>query len=226
MRGRRVQPQSETVWRQADKYNIPRIAYINKMDRIGADFYRAYNMIYRDLGKKAVAIQLPIGAEDSFQGILDLIQMKAFIYVDELGLKVEERDLTPGEMKLAEEWRGELIERMAELDEEILNLYLEEQPIEIEQIKRSLRRLTLSSQLVPVLCGSSFRNKGVQRSWMRWLITCLPIGGADGEGIDPRTEEVVTRRSDVSEPEAPWRLKSWWIPMWGDLPISGCIPGS
>ena len=157
-----VQPQSETVWRQADKYRVPRIAYINKMDRIGADFYRVYNMINRDLGNRAVAIQLPIGAEDGFQGILDLIQLKAFTYEDELGLKVEERELSPGEMELAEEWRGELIERMAELDEEILNLYLEEQPIDNQQIKRSLRRLTLSSQLVPVLCGSSFRNKGVQ----------------------------------------------------------------
>ncbi|NLW45680.1 MAG: elongation factor G [Syntrophomonadaceae bacterium] len=213
-----VQPQSETVWRQADKYNIPRIAYINKMDRIGADFYRAYNMIYRDLGKKAVAIQLPIGAEDSFQGILDLIQMKAFIYVDELGLKVEERDLTPGEMKLAEEWRGELIERMAELDEEILNLYLEEQPIEIEQIKRSLRRLTLSSQLVPVLCGSSFRNKGVQ-ALLDAVVDYLPspLEVPMAEGIDPRTEEVVTRRSDVSEPLSALAFKIMVDPYVGRL---------
>ena len=187
-----VQPQSETVWRQADKYKIPRIAYINKMDRIGADFYRAFNMINRNLGNKAVAIQLPIGAEDSFQGILDLIQLKAFIYTDELGLKVEERELSPGEKELADEWRRELLERMAELDEEILNLYLEEQPIDEQQIKRSLRRLTLSSQLVPVLCGSSFKNKGVQPlldAVVDYLPSPLEVPMA--EGIDP------DRKSDV-----------------------------
>ena len=100
-----VQPQSETVWRQADRYKVPRIAFINKMDRIGADFFRAYNMINRDLGNKAVALQLPIGTEEDFEGILDLIQLKAFIYHDELGVEIEERPLSTGEMELATEWR-------------------------------------------------------------------------------------------------------------------------
>lgn len=196
-----VQPQSETVWRQADKYKVPRIAFINKMDRVGADFYRAYNMINRDLGNKAVAIQLPIGAEDSFEGVLDLIQLKAFIYRDELGLEIEERPLSPGELELAQEWRGDLIERMAELDEEILNLYLEEQPIDNQQIKDCLRRLTLSNQVVPILCGSSFRNKGVQLL-LDAVVDYLPSPPEVpmAVGIDPRTEENVVRRSDASEP--------------------------
>lgn len=222
-----VQPQSETVWRQADKYRVPRIAYINKMDRIGADFYRVYNMINRDLGNRAVAIQLPIGAEDGFQGILDLIQLKAFTYEDELGLKVEERELSPGEMELAEEWRGELIERMAELDEEILNLYLEEQPIDNQQIKRSLRRLTLSSQLVPVLCGSSFRNKGVQ-PLLDAVVDYLPSPSEVpmAEGIDPRNEEIVARRSDVTEPLSALVFKIMVDPYVGRLAYFRVYSGS
>jgi elongation factor G len=158
-----VQPQSETVWRQADKYRVPRIAYINKMDRIGADFYRVYNMINRDLGNRAVAIQLPIGAEDGFQGILDLIQLKAFTYEDELGLKVEERELSPGEMELAEEWRGELIERMAELDEEILNLYLEGKVWSGTScvFATRIRDASLLRTIAPSIFANSYRLEGV-----------------------------------------------------------------
>lgn len=196
-----VQPQSETVWRQADRYKVPRIAFINKMDRIGADFYRVYHMINRGLGNKVVAVQLPIGAEEGFEGIIDLIQLKAFIYLDEQGLMIEERPLTPGEMELAMEWRGDLIERMAEHDEEILNLYLEEKPIDNDDIKNCLRRLTLNSEVVPILCGSSFKNKGVQLL-LDAVVEYLPSPQEVpiATGIDPRTEEKVVRRSEVSEP--------------------------
>ncbi len=195
-----VQPQSETVWRQADRYHVPRIAFVNKMDRIGADFFRVYTMINQDLGNKAVAVQLPIGVEEDFEGIIDLIQLKAFIYDDELGLEVSERPLTPGEMELAVEWRDDLIERLAERDEEILNLYLEEKPIDEDCIKNSLRRLTLKNKVVPTLCGSSFRNKGVQ-FLLEAVLDYLPSPQDVPMvvGIDPRSQEKVVRRIDVTE---------------------------
>jgi len=157
-----VQPQSETVWRQADRYGIPRIAYINKMDRIGADFFRAVQMIKGNLGSEAVPIQLPIGEEDNFTGILDVITKKAYIYENDLGENFQVRDLEPGETLRVEDYRSNLLEKLSEYDDDILEKYLDGQEISIEEIKRSLRRLTISNTLVPVLCGSSFKNKGVQ----------------------------------------------------------------
>lgn len=157
-----VQPQSETVWRQADRYGIPRIAYINKMDRIGADFFRAVQMIEGNLGSEAVPIQLPIGEEDNFTGILDVITQKAYIYEDDLGENYQMRDLEPGEIKQVEDYRSYLLEKLSEYDDDILEKYLDGQEISVEEIKSSLRRLTISNTLVPVLCGSSFKNKGVQ----------------------------------------------------------------
>jgi len=222
-----VQPQSETVWRQADRYGVPRIAFVNKMDRIGADFYRVLQMINRDLGKKAVAVQLPIGAEEAFEGIIDLIQLKALVYRDEVGLDIEERPLTPEEMELALEWRGDLIERIAENDEEILNLYLEEKPIDNDLIRSSLRRLTLSNQAVPVLCGSSFRNKGVQ-PLLDAVIDYLPSPEEVpvATGFDPRTNEMVERRSQVSEPFAALAFKIMVDPYVGKLTYFRVYSGS
>lgn len=157
-----VQPQSETVWRQADRYNIPRIAYINKMDRIGADFFRAVKMIREGLGSDAVPVQLPIGAEESFSGVIDLIQEKAYIYEDDMGERFFERQLTAQEKQLAEEHRSFLLERICEYDDALLEKYLEGQEIPAQELISSLRQRTILNQMVPVFCGSSFKNKGVQ----------------------------------------------------------------
>ncbi|MGE5391836.1 MAG: GTP-binding protein, partial [Deltaproteobacteria bacterium] len=157
-----VQPQSETVWRQADRYGIPRIAYINKMDRIGADFFRAVEMIKSNLGSEAVPVQLPIGAEDNFAGMLDVIAQKAYIYENDLGENFRVRELDPEEKEQVEEYRSYLLEKLSEHDDNILEKYLESQEISEDEIKGSLRILTISNTLVPVFCGSSFKNKGVQ----------------------------------------------------------------
>lgn len=196
-----VQPQSETVWRQADKYKVPRIVFVNKMDRVGADFYRVLNMINRDLGNRAAAVQLPIGAEEDLQGVIDLIQLKAIVYRDDLGLEWDVKDIPAEMMGIVEQYRGELIERIAEQDEVILDLYLEGEPISDEQLKTALRRATLESKLVPVLCGSSFRNKGVQ-PLLDAVIDYLPspLDKPAVVGIDPRNEEEVVRRTDNEEP--------------------------
>ncbi|MDK2888787.1 MAG: elongation factor [Thermoanaerobacter sp.] len=157
-----VEPQSETVWRQADKYGVPRIAYINKMDRVGADFFRSMNMIRERLGANPVAIQLPIGAEDSFVGVVDLIRNKAIIYVDDLGTRSKVTDI-PEEMRdLVAEYREKLLEAVAESDEELMFKYLEGEELTEEEIKRGIRKATLAVKMIPVLCGSSFKNKGVQ----------------------------------------------------------------
>jgi elongation factor G len=157
-----VEPQSETVWRQADKYGVPRIAYINKMDRVGADFFRSMNMIRERLGANPVAIQLPIGVEDSFVGVVDLIRKKAIIYVDDLGTRSKVTDI-PGEMReLVAEYREKLLEAVAEADEELMFKYLEGEELTEEEIKRGIRKATLAVKMIPVLCGSSFKNKGVQ----------------------------------------------------------------
>ncbi len=157
-----VQPQSETVWRQAARYRVPRIAYINKMDRVGADFYRAIEMIRKNLGSDAVAIQLPIGAEEAFLGLIDLIELKAYIYEGESGEQYRERELDPDERARAQEYRAVLLERLAEYDDDILVKYLDAQEISPEEIRGSLRRSCIANKIVPVLCGSSFKNKGVQ----------------------------------------------------------------
>ncbi|MBE3585267.1 elongation factor G [Desulfofundulus thermocisternus] len=157
-----VEPQSETVWRQADKYGVPRIAYINKMDRVGADFFRSMAMIRERLGANPVAIQLPIGVEDSFAGVVDLIRNKAIIYVDDLGTRSKVTDI-PGEMReLVAEYREKLLEAVAEADEELMFKYLEGEELTEEEIKRGIRKATLAVKMIPVLCGSSFKNKGVQ----------------------------------------------------------------
>lgn len=213
-----VQPQSETVWRQADKYRVPRIAYINKMDRIGADFFRVVSMINRDLGTRAVPIQLPVGVEEEFKGYIDLLQMKAFEYSDELGLVWEERDLTPEETELAEHWRGELLEALAEHDEEILEMYLEGRPVTPETIKAALRRLTLQNQIVPVLCGSSFKNKGVQ-PLLDAVVDYLPAPSdmPPIRGIIPGEGSEVTREADVSQPFSALAFKIMVDPYVGKL---------
>jgi elongation factor G len=157
-----VEPQSETVWRQADKYEVPRIAFVNKMDRIGADFYKAVETMVDRLGANAVPVQLPIGAETEFQGIVDLVEMKALVYKDDLGAEWEEVEI-PAEMQdQAEEYREQLLEAIADQDEELMVLYLEGEEIEPDQIRAAIRKATLEIEMTPVFCGSAFKNKGVQ----------------------------------------------------------------
>jgi elongation factor G len=157
-----VQPQSETVWRQADRYEVPRIAYINKMDRIGADYFRAVKMIEDNLGSEIALIQLPIGVEDNFRGIIDVIRLKAYEYQDDLGEKLITRDLEQSEQEQANKYKTLLLEKLSEYDDSILEKYLEGQEITPDEIISSLRKSTITNKLVPVLCGSSFKNKGVQ----------------------------------------------------------------
>ena len=158
-----VEPQSETVWRQANKYGVPRLAFINKMDRMGANFLRVVEQIRTRLGTKPVPIQLPIGAEDHFEGIIDLVKMRAIYWDDStLGMKFEERDIPPTMQATCEEWREKMIEMAAEANEELMNKYLEEGTLSAREIHQGLRQRTLANELVPTLCGSAFKNKGVQ----------------------------------------------------------------
>ena len=158
-----VEPQSETVWRQADKYGVPRIGHVNKMDILGADFYHVVDMIRNRLGAKAVPIQLPIGKEDTFVGIIDLVKMEAHIYEGELGEKVRTTEIPADMMELAEQYRAELLEAIAEEDDDVMMKYLEGEELTIDEIKGAIRKGCLSLHMVPVTCGSSYRNKGVQQ---------------------------------------------------------------
>lgn len=196
-----VQSQSETVWRQADRYHVPRIAYINKMDRIGADFYRAVQTVQDNLGCCALPIMLPIGAEDSFTGLIDVIDLKCYYYEDELGENFTEKEPAPEELELAVEYHNLLLEKLSETDDQILEKYLEGQEISAAEIKSSLRRETIANRIVPVLCGSSFRNKGVQMlldAVVEYLPSPLDIPPV--EGIDSRTGELIRQETDVNGP--------------------------
>jgi elongation factor G len=157
-----VEPQSETVWRQADKYGVPRIAFVNKMDRIGADFYRAVETMVDRLGANAVPVQLPIGAESEFEGIVDLVEMKAIVYKDDLGAEWEEVEIPSGMRDRADEYREGLLEAVADEDEELMVMYLEGEEIDPDQIRAAIRKATLEIKMTPVFCGSAFKNKGVQ----------------------------------------------------------------
>lgn len=157
-----VEPQSETVWRQADKYGVPRIAFVNKMDRVGADFFRGLNMIKDRLGANPVAIQLPIGAEDQYKGIIDLVTMQATIYTDDLGTQSDVTNIPDDLKEIAAEYREKLVEAIAETDEELMMKYLEGEALTEEEIRVGIRKGTLSVKITPVLCGSAFKNKGVQ----------------------------------------------------------------
>lgn len=200
----RVQPQSETVWRQADKYHVPKMAYVNKMDRTGADFYAVVNDIHDKLGANAVPIALPIGAEDKFEGIIDLVSRKAYYYDQEdkslINFKIKE---IPEDMVAeADEWRGKLIESIAEYNDTILEKFFEDPAsISNEEIIDALRKATIDMAVVPVLCGSSFKNKGVQYlldAIMRYLPSPLDIGHITG--INPDTEKEEIRKTDAKEP--------------------------
>ena len=196
-----VEPQSETVWRQADKYRVPRICFINKMDRTGASFWRTVEMIKERLRAKPAIIQLPIGQESDFLGLIDLIDMQAYIYHDDLGQNIEITDV-PAELKEdAEKHRRELVEMIAESNEDLMMRYLEDETLTTEELRSALRMATISSTLVPVLCGTALKNKGVQRM-LDAIVDYLP-SPADVppvEGINPTTEERETRSTDPTEP--------------------------
>ena len=193
-----VQPQSETVWHQAQRYGVPRVAYVNKMDRMGADFDRVVGEMRSRLGSNAVPVQLPWGKEDDFKGVIDLLDLKAIVYGDaSLGMDVEEQDIPPELAGRAEKARAELVERVAEKDEEVLEAYLASPDVAADILRGGIRRATLSNHLVPVLCGSSLRNKGVQQL-LDAVVSYLPSPAdvATIEGINPKDGEPVTREAD------------------------------
>jgi elongation factor G len=202
-----VEPQSETVWRQADKYRVPRICFVNKMDRIGANFMRTVDMIVDRLGAKPVPIQLPIGSEDRFNGLVDLIENKAIIFTDDKG-SFEVLDEIPAEVaEQAEQLRQQIIEKIAETDDELTLLYLEGEELSVEELKRALRKATIENKLVPVLCGASLRNKGVQRM-LNAVVDYLPSpldipsikGTLPGQVMGDEGVEPITREADENAP--------------------------
>ncbi|MDK2821744.1 MAG: elongation factor [Clostridia bacterium] len=213
-----VEPQSETVWRQADKYGVPRIAYINKMDRVGADFYRGVNMIAERLGANPVPIQLPIGSEDDFRGIVDLIRLKAIIYNDDLGTAMTEEPIPSDMEELVNEYREKLLEAVAESDEELMMKYLEGEELSEEEIKEGIRKGTIAVNMVPVLCGSSFKNKGVQ-PLLDAIVDYLPAPNDIPaiKGVNPQTGDDDERHSSDEEPFSALAFKIMSDPYVGKL---------
>ncbi|MGI6450885.1 MAG: elongation factor G [Desulfitobacteriia bacterium] len=213
-----VEPQSETVWRQADKYGVPRIAYINKMDRVGADFFRGVSMIAGRLGANPVPVQLPIGTEEKFKGIVDLITMKAIIYTDDLGTASELANIPEDMLTQAQEYREKLLEAVAEVDEELMMKYLEGEEISEQEIKTAIRKGTIGLKFIPVLCGSSFKNKGVQ-PLLDAVVDYLPspLDVPPIEGTDPDTGKESVRHSDDQEPFAALAFKIMSDPYVGKL---------
>ncbi len=192
-----VQPQSETVWRQADRYHVPRIAFVNKMDRTGANFFRVHEQIRERLGANAVPIQIPIGSENDFQGIVDLVRMRAKIYKDDLGKDIEDVEIPTELQELAREYRGKLIEAIAEIDETLLEKFMMEEEFSEAEIKQGLRKGTISGAIMPMLCGSAFKNKGVQLL-LDAVVDYLPapIDVPAVQGILPNGDEAVRKSAD------------------------------
>lgn len=213
-----VQPQSETVWRQADRYHVPRILYVNKMDRVGADFLRVVEMVRERLGAPAVPVQLPVGSEEAFQGVVDLVRMKSVLYLDDLGTRSSETAIPPELRELVQEYRDRLLEAAAECDDAVMLNYLEGQPVSDADLKRAIRKGTLSGKLVPVLAGSSFRNKGVQPlldAVVDYLPSPLDVGAV--RGTHPRTGEVEERPADQQAPFCALAFKIMTDPYVGKL---------
>ncbi len=213
-----VEPQSETVWRQADNYKVPRMVYVNKMDIMGADFYRVVQMMKDRLKCNAVPIQLPIGAEDEFKGIIDLLTMKADIYYDDLGKDMREEEIPEDMKELAEKYHDELIEAVAEQDDELMEKYFAGEEISIDEIKKVIRRCTIENTMVPVTCGTSYRNKGVQKL-LDAVIDYMPAPTDIPaiKGINPETDEEIERHSSDSEPFSALAFKIATDPFVGKL---------
>jgi elongation factor G len=216
-----VEPQSETVWRQANKYNVPRIAFINKMDRAGADFFGVVQQIKEKLGAVPVPVQIPIGSEDNFKGVVDLVEMKAIVWYDDAanGTRFELEQIPDDLLAEAEEWRGKLIESLADVDDSLLERYLEDHmSITGDEVLEAMRKASVKGIVVPVICGAAFKNKGVQRL-LDSVIAFLPSPVDKGPvtGIDPRNDEEVSRQPDDEEPMAALAFKIATDPFVGRL---------
>ena len=213
-----VEPQSETVWRQADHYKVPRMIYVNKMDIMGADFYHVLDMIADRLKANAVPIQLPIGSEDTFKGIIDLVEMDADIYYDELGKDMRVEPIPEDMMELAQEYRTKLLDACADIDEEIMMLVLEEQPVPQDMIRKALRKGTIENLLVPVTCGTSYRNKGVQKL-LDAIVDYMPspVDIPAIQGVNPETEEEDERPASDEAPFSALAFKIATDPFVGRL---------
>ena len=213
-----VEPQSETVWRQADKYHVPRMAYVNKMDITGADFYRVLDMMRDRLHTHPVPIQLPIGKEMTFRGIVDLVEMEADVYYDVEGKDVRVEPIPDDMKELAQKYHDEMVEAAAETDEALMEKYLEEGTLSKEDIRAALRKATIANEIVPVCCGSSYRNKGVQKmldavvDYMPSPVDIPPV-----DGVDPETGEEDTRKADDNEPFSALAFKIMTDPFVGKL---------
>ena len=213
-----VEPQSETVWRQADKYRVPRMAYVNKMDIMGADFYRVVSMMRDRLKANAVPIQLPIGSEDTFKGIVDLVEMKAYVYYDDIGKDIRVEEIPADMQELADQYHGELLEAVAELDDALLEKYLGGEELTEEEIKKCIREATIANHIVPVVCGTSYRNKGVQKL-LDAIVEYMPAPTdvPSIKGTNPDTDEEVERHSSDTEPFAALAFKIATDPFVGKL---------
>ena len=222
-----VEPQSETVWRQANKYNVPRLAYVNKMDIMGADFFRVLSMMHERLKANAVPIQLPIGKEADFKGIIDLVEMKAYVYYDDLGKDIRCEDIPADMMDLAQEYHSKLLDSVAETDDTLLEKYLGGEELTVEEIKPAIRKATIANVITPVVCGTSYRNKGVQKL-LDAIIDYMP-SPLDVEhitGINPRTEEEEVRETSDEAPFSALAFKIATDPFVGRLCFFRVYSGS
>ena len=223
-----VEPQSETVWRQADKYQVPRMCYVNKMDINGANFYRVVQMLKDRLHANAVPIQLPIGAEMDFKGVIDLMEMKAEVYYDEQGKDMRTEDIPTDMLEKAEEYRAAMVESICETDEDLFERYCMEEEISIDELKAALRKATIANKIVPVVCGTSYRNKGVQKlldAIVEYMPSPLDIPAI--KGVNPDTEEEVERPAGDENPFSALAFKIMTDPYVGKLCFfrvySGCV---
>ena len=213
-----VEPQSETVWRQADHYHVPRMIYINKMDIMGADFYNVLNMVHDRLKCNAVPIQLPIGKEESFRGIVDLVEMNARVFYDDLGKDMRTEEIPEDMRDLAAEYRDKLLEAVSDFDEEIMELYLEGEDVPADKIRAAIRKATVAVEMVPVVCGTSYKNKGIQK-----LLDAIvyympsPLDVPPVEGVNPKTDEVEHRHADDEAPFSALAFKIMTDPYVGKL---------
>src|SRR4026207_242230 len=223
-----VEPQSETVWRQANRYKVPRIGFVNKMDRSGADFLMVVKQVREMLGSKAVPLQLPIGAEDDFKGVVDLVKMKGVVWhMETEGMTFDEIDIPADMVEEAKEWRAQLVEAVAEYDDKLLEKFFDDpDSISENEIHEAVRKATIDMTIVPMLCGSSFKNKGVQAALdavCRYLPSPLDVEGI--KGIDPNTGEEWVRKPDAKEPFAALAFKIMTDPFVGRLAFFRCYSG-
>ena len=213
-----VEPQSETVWRQADHYHVPRMIYVNKMDIMGADFYNVLNMVHDRLKCNAVPIQLPIGKEESFRGIVDLVEMNARVFYDDLGKDMRTEEIPEDMRDLAAEYRDKLLEAVSDFDEEIMELYLEGEDVPADKIRAAIRKATVAVEMVPVVCGTSYKNKGIQKL-LDAIVDYMPspLDVPPVEGVNPKTDEVEHRHADDEAPFSALAFKIMTDPYVGKL---------